>query len=215
MEKLALLPDLAHWQDVNFPPGKEELAKYFKQGICPHFELLCQGAMIIGQTREDLVADRTFCGKWMAFGPHTEIPSGPNTACARIAKKLGEMIQEAEPAVKRPIQPLKDGKVRVTISCKPEELDGKLHGYLDRSRGAKALEKLRAGVVALEGEAAREKTPKEILRSAQNVFRAMCRKTLGVKDVRGLIIFLMSSFHDEKKGCKQQPENIKPFYRED
>ena len=214
MVEHGIVGNTAHWWDENFPPGKENLAGHFKKGICPHFGRICQGATLIGKTRDELLKDPQFCGKWMAFNPHTEIPSRPNTACARVAKALGELIQLAEPTVKSPIKLRADGKVKIAIICEPDELDKNLYELIRRSTGQVSLERLTAGVKALEGEEASEKSPKEILYSAKKVFRKLCWKTLGAKNVEELIWHLVG--HPPKgKGCKQRPENDHIWMRED
>lgn len=208
------IANTACWENVNFPPGKEKLAEHFKQGICPYFDLICQGATLIGKTRDELLEDPHFCGRWSRFNPHDEIPSGPNTTCARVAKALGELIQLAEPTVKSPIKLRVDGKVKIAIICEPDELDKNLYEFLRRSTGQVSLERLIYRMKTLEGDKTTEKSPKEILNSAEKVFRELYRKTLGAKNIVELITHLVGQ-PPKNKGCKLRPYNNHLLVRKD
>ena len=199
------------WQSVNFQPGIGlETEPFYKDKICPHFDLICKAAALIGIERETILIKEEFCGHWCSIRSDTMLPSGPTTECERIADMLGQLIQRAEPAIKNPLTPYPSGRFRIVIDCNDNELEGKLWGILDRLNGQKPLSELITQIRKLRPGEFQEYEWLKIFREAKKILKQLVTNTMGPPTTASILY--QASIQASKrgkphkrKGCKLHP----------
>jgi len=199
---------------VNYPPGIGwENEPESKDKICPHFELICQAAALLGIERETLLEKDDFCGFWNLVDFRDTAPDGPTTQCERVAYDLGELIRHAEPAAKKPLIPNHNGHFFLVINCPATALDGKLWELGERLRGQKPLLDLTIRLIALRPGEFQAHESRRIIRAAKAILRDLIRKTMGPKRSYSAICnTVLQGKPIIRTGCKLYPEELLPRF---
>lgn len=202
------------FQPINYPPGLGwEDQAFYKNRICPHFELICEAATLVGIERKAILERKDFCGRYftMMMRSGDSSPSELTTECERIAEMLGKLIQEAEPATKNPLPSTYNGRFHLVINCPGEKLGEKLRNLLSRLAGQEPLSVLKARIMKLRPGKFHGHENLEMFREAKTILKKLVHKTMG-PSVTASAIPLASIYiscqgkQSKRKGCKLYPD---------
>jgi len=190
------------WKDVNVQPSREEerppefddeqWERYLQicPGVCPHFQLLCVGAELLGITEPQLSEERAFCGKHIVGVNNLGFLSGrrgdeyvPEMFCCRLTWSLHQAIRDIGTAQSADLDELMK---RLRDNLEDEKASRQFLGTLETiSRGLRAASALMKNIPpASLVEGSRERTSEEALRYATDILQAVMSQVTGEPGAR-------------------------------
>ena len=211
LDRFRVCPQSGGWKSINIPPPAEgsddspELRRLRRVGICPHFELLCEAAKLLGISEELLREKHEFCGQVVVgvndLGPLSGRQGReyyPEMVCVQIARALSHMLAAIRSS-QRNAESVYANLRKAFESEDPSsaEID-KATDLLKMMREGRFLMATLLENVPMVGNPARPRTECEAVKYAKALLASLTAQVIGDMDIRDM-------FSGRRILCEQCP----------